>query len=214
RGDYQAALDYLNRASTAAPDDPVIHALRGKVLFILQRYEQALIDLSRAIELDPEDVDNYVDRGLCLSQMGRLQEAIGDYTAALRLDPQLVQARFNRGVAYVKFGQAEPALADYEAALALDPNHGEAYYNASQLLYEGDQVFDAFVYACNARARGVPNAFRLIEAIVTRARQLEGNTFMLAAIALGFVERERDLLWLRGHIAELNDSQLRHRYYE
>ncbi len=73
--DYERALRYLDRAGQAAPTDPDVPYLRGKIYFSLGRYAEAIKPLQRAIELGPGVATPYYQLGQALQRLGRDAEA-------------------------------------------------------------------------------------------------------------------------------------------
>lgn len=83
---YQEALELIDRARTAEPDNAAIVDSYGWVLYRLGRNEEALVELRRAWGLlkDPE-IGAHV--GEVLWTMGRREEAMRYFEDARRLDP-------------------------------------------------------------------------------------------------------------------------------
>ena len=73
--DYEQALRFLDRAAEAAPTDPDVYYMRGKIYFSLGRYEEAVKPLQRAIELGPAASASYYQLGQALQKLGREAEA-------------------------------------------------------------------------------------------------------------------------------------------
>ncbi len=84
---YQEALELIDRARTAEPDNPAIIDSYGWVLYRLGRLEEALVELRRAWAMmkDPE-VAAHV--GEVLWELGRREEARRYFDEARRLDPE------------------------------------------------------------------------------------------------------------------------------
>ncbi|MBD9369353.1 tetratricopeptide repeat protein [Xanthomonas sp. XNM01] len=84
---YQEALELIDRARTAEPDNPAIVDSYGWVLYRLGRHAQALVELRRAWSLmkDPE-VAAHVGEVLWVT--GRREEARRFFDEALKLDPE------------------------------------------------------------------------------------------------------------------------------
>ncbi|NQY41894.1 MAG: tetratricopeptide repeat protein [Legionellales bacterium] len=55
--DYNKALATIDNAIDAAADNPLAHALRGSILFKLQKTQDAVFSWQRALELDPTLTD-------------------------------------------------------------------------------------------------------------------------------------------------------------
>lgn len=83
---YQEALQLIDRARVAEPDNPAIIDSHGWVLYRLGRNEEALVQLRRAYAL-AKDAEIAVHLGEVLWVMGRQDEARRYFDEAARLDP-------------------------------------------------------------------------------------------------------------------------------
>jgi len=83
---YQEALELIDRARAADPDDPAIIDSHGWVLYRLGRHAEALVELRRAWGMlkDPEVATHL---GEVLWTLGRREEAQKYFDEAARLDP-------------------------------------------------------------------------------------------------------------------------------
>ena len=83
---YQEALELIDRARVAEPDNPAIIDSHGWVLYRLGRNEEALVQLRRAYAL-ARDAEIAVHLGEVLWVTGRQDEARRYFDEAARLDP-------------------------------------------------------------------------------------------------------------------------------
>ena len=83
---YQEALELIDRARVAEPDNPAIIDSHGWVLYRLGRNEEALAQLRRAYGL-AKDAEIAVHLGEVLWVMGRQDEARRYFDEAAKLDP-------------------------------------------------------------------------------------------------------------------------------
>ncbi|MET0129182.1 MAG: tetratricopeptide repeat protein [Stenotrophomonas chelatiphaga] len=83
---YQEALELIDRARVAEPDNPAIIDSHGWVLYRLGRNEEALVQLRRAYGL-AKDAEIAVHLGEVLWVSGRQDEARRYFDEAARLDP-------------------------------------------------------------------------------------------------------------------------------
>jgi tetratricopeptide (TPR) repeat protein len=74
-GDYTAALDSLDRAIKASPDDPVAHEMRALSLFALGRYDEAAAGLNALLAVAP---------GWNWDTMRQMYPDVATYTKQLR----------------------------------------------------------------------------------------------------------------------------------
>lgn len=86
QGQYEAALDYLNRITQvdsqgngSTADNYVLIAV---CLIHLKRFQAALESCDRALELAPDHAQAWLFRGVSLRCLGRFREAYGCYDRA------------------------------------------------------------------------------------------------------------------------------------
>ncbi|WP_280152188.1 tetratricopeptide repeat protein [Piscinibacter sp. XHJ-5] len=87
----QEALEIVEQALAAAPDDVDAWALRGMALVALQRQGDALEAFDRALAIDPSLAPAWSNRGAILKDMHRIPEAIVSFEKAIALgaDPEV-----------------------------------------------------------------------------------------------------------------------------
>ncbi len=131
--DHQKALQELEAAIRANPDDAEAYYLRGTAYY--GRYEtaynagdpqadgedfwRALTDFTKAIELNHNYAEAYHYRGLTYHGLGYHQHSIADYTLAIQLNPEMEYPYYGRALVYEEDGQKEAAIADYRRFLEL-----------------------------------------------------------------------------------------------
>lgn len=84
---YQEALELIDRARVAEPDNPAIIDSYGWVLYRLGRYEEALVQLRRAFTL-MEDAEVAAHVAEVLWALGRKEEARKWFDTARGIDPE------------------------------------------------------------------------------------------------------------------------------
>jgi len=86
------ALDMIERAVAARPDDGYITDSLGWVLYRLGRYDEAIVHMERAVELEPVDPIINDHLGDVLWAVGRRVEARFQWHRALSFDPEPAEA--------------------------------------------------------------------------------------------------------------------------
>lgn len=86
------ALDMIERAVAARPDDGYITDSLGWVLYRLGRYDEAIVHMERAVELEPVDPIINDHLGDVLWAVGRKIEARFQWHRALSFDPEPEEA--------------------------------------------------------------------------------------------------------------------------
>jgi ribosomal protein S12 methylthiotransferase accessory factor len=92
---FDEAIDVLERAVRADPEDILNHNLLGFCYYKIKRHEEAVACFRRAVELDPRSAIDWASLGSNLRDLGRIDEAIEMYEKALSLDPTIGFARSN-----------------------------------------------------------------------------------------------------------------------
>ena len=106
--DSEKALDYLQKAQEAFPDDPEFLKQEITVLINNEEYDKAEQQLTKAIESEPDNAILYYNRGYLYEQMGSGEQAVENYKKASELDPQYFDATFNLAAYY--YNQAAETL--------------------------------------------------------------------------------------------------------
>jgi tetratricopeptide (TPR) repeat protein len=128
------ALQSLERAAAALPNDAEVHSNLGAARRRAGRLDDALASFRRAIALQPDIAEVHNNLGNALKDLGRLVEAVQAFRRALDLKPAFAQAHNNLGNALQDHGRLEEAAGCFRRALALQPDYAEAHANLGILL--------------------------------------------------------------------------------
>lgn len=74
-GEYEKALENVNRALTTIYDRADLQVLRSRILRALKRYDQALEAAAKATAVDRQSPDALAQMGLCYVSLGKYKEA-------------------------------------------------------------------------------------------------------------------------------------------
>lgn len=114
-GDYDAALDFADRAQSLMPEDASLWSIRADVYGRMERFGDAVASLDRTLQLDPSYPQAKLRRGFFKLQAGDSAGAIADLRVAVQegADPDIVAGQLlARGYNdFFKSGQYEQALA-------------------------------------------------------------------------------------------------------
>ncbi len=133
RAAYTALIDQ-------APNDPLLHLLRGQADVPFSEYASSIRDLDRAIVLDSRFVEAYAVRAERRWDIGRelpagtprriaiVRQALGDWSTALRLDGQNTLALTGAAQAFSQLNRADAGLASARAAVKIDDRLPSAHY--------------------------------------------------------------------------------------
>lgn len=118
RGEFEAALDYLQKATAAEPTSAEAWRQYAVLLEQQARFEDAADAYGHLIALLPSDPNLYVARAMALARLGRHGEAVADLRTAQSLDPYREHAWLN--VAGAAYGTREYAAAVQIASAGLE----------------------------------------------------------------------------------------------
>ncbi len=156
------ALNWLNAAKEANPDDPQTFYNLGLVSQSVGLYEDAAEAYRRAAELDPDFASAHHNLGTVLTQLGLLDEAVAAYDAAVEADPEHGKALSSKAFVLRTQGKADEAVS--------------AYGRAASILYGDSEVLIGL-------GKSLQDAGRLSEAASTFARAVDANPHDPEAIA-------------------------------
>jgi serine/threonine-protein kinase len=124
---YDEAVQECAAALELCPAQPLPHAVRGRALLELGRYEQAERSFDEYLRDGGEETsDIFRGRGLARMKLGKYPDAVDDYTRALERAPD-ADIYQHRGWAYFFSDAWKLALRDFAKAIELDPGAGDAY---------------------------------------------------------------------------------------
>ena len=178
KGQYQAAVDSLQKAIGTNPSQAAAHSNLGLALEKLNKLEQALASYDRALSLNPDFAEALYNRGNVLLDLRRPEDALASYDHALSLKPDFAEGLNNRGNVLLQLKRHEDALASYDRALAIKPNYAEALTNRGNVQRDLKRHEDTLARVDSALALEPDSA----EALYNR-----GN-------ALSYLKRHQDAL--------------------
>lgn len=118
-GNYEAALQGVNKALSYRPDDAVLHEFRALVMFATGQYRDAAAALHAVLAVGP---------GWDWTTLSGLYPSVDVYTGQLRRlekytaeNPQAADARFVLAYHYLTCGYSDAAAAQLTAVLQLEP---------------------------------------------------------------------------------------------
>jgi tetratricopeptide (TPR) repeat protein len=122
-GDYDAALEFADRAQTLMPQDAGLWSIRSDIYGRMNRSADAVAALDRALELDPAYPNAYLRRGFLKLRSGNAQGGTADLRTAVDqgaevevVTGQLLARGYND---FFKNGQYDEALAMFEVGTSL-----------------------------------------------------------------------------------------------
>ena len=143
QGEYDLALDDLNRSVRLDPEAPLAYYNRGATYFFVKDYRKAIADLTRALRLNKSHPTSYLYRGRSYVELDQYDAAVRDFTAGLRLEPGRVDFHRYRGDALLAKEDFASAIADYDRFLARSPQDAVALNNRAHALLKLKRFIEA-----------------------------------------------------------------------
>jgi predicted TPR repeat methyltransferase len=120
-GDSERAIELIERAMRARPNDPTMYNNLGNVLVEKERHAEAAVAYRRAIELGYEGANAESNLGASLTALGEADAAVAAFERALALDPKHAGAHGNLGSMLYHKRRYPEAISHLEQAIAGEP---------------------------------------------------------------------------------------------
>ncbi|WP_420348829.1 tetratricopeptide repeat protein [Pelagibius sp.] len=123
----------MKRALEAAPMEPEVHRLHGKMLHTFNEMDAAANAYTTALNLNPEYADAYRDLAILLIDAGVLDQATEALVVAIKLNPRDAIAFYHLGLIKKMQGAESEAIDAYSMAAAIKPDYAEAHVNLGKI---------------------------------------------------------------------------------
>lgn len=124
-GEFETALEWVDRALELDPDDDQVLYNRARVLQEIDE-EAAIPVYERAASLTKHDARPAYNLGNIYWRRGERERAIAAYEQAIATDPIFASPYNNLGAVYEEMGQVERAIELWRKVLEIDPAHQNA----------------------------------------------------------------------------------------
>ncbi|MEZ4458696.1 MAG: tetratricopeptide repeat protein [bacterium] len=165
-GEYDRAIDEINKVIAQFPKSQEYIYIRGRIHFDRGNYETALKDFSKAYDIDPRFHDAYFYVGRTAFEQGDVQQALKIFRHVLDYQPNRGSYRFYMGRALEIAGRESQALDEYRKATAVDAAYGVE--NPAVYIYRG-RLMSKLGYAAEGRKdieRALELAPDMVEALL------------------------------------------------
>ncbi|MCU0289209.1 MAG: tetratricopeptide repeat protein [Acidobacteria bacterium] len=135
-GKFPDAINTLNEAITATPNNPLLYYYRGFAYDRTGNQDKALEDYKKSLELDPTFLLSLSEVGKIYAKKKDLNNAVIYYKKAYDLGTKDVIALYNYGSCLFNLGNNEEALKVFEKLAETDPNYPDTYYQLG-IIYMG-----------------------------------------------------------------------------
>ena len=120
-------LEVLTQKISKQTKNPLLYIKRGKILFLLHKFDKAIDDYNVALSIDDSLQQAYFERGMALARNGQVEAGINDLTHFIKFNPNSSLAYTKRGVRYIWAEKLEHAKKDLLQAIKLDQSNSEAH---------------------------------------------------------------------------------------
>jgi len=101
-GQYEKALELVNREIKTDPNNANAWYNKGILLFKMCRFQEARNSFAQATDIDPEFAEAWYNKGIALMNLGKYFEAIRAFDKAIAINPNDRDARQQRDLAQKK----------------------------------------------------------------------------------------------------------------
>ena len=140
RGDHEAAVDWLSKASAAPNARAGFFNNLGELLRQIGDLERAEGALAQAIAMEPSNAVALNNLGLVLLARGKNSVAMERLNQAAECDAEYADVRNNLATAYLAHGDVPAAEQHVRKALSLGPAKAEYHHNLGLVLEDRDDM--------------------------------------------------------------------------
>ena len=174
RGDYRAAVDFLDKASRRRPNDADLLRRAARLLVFIGQPEKAEQRARKALEIDPNHLAAKAVLCLAIDWQKRAKEAVDLCNAVVAANP-----KYADGFAYLAEAQADDgdfasAKSSAETAVDLEPQNADAM-RALGYAYDAFGRYDDALYHYQRALERDPNMPHVMNAI-GRIYLIQGNS--------------------------------------
>jgi tetratricopeptide (TPR) repeat protein len=85
KGNYEKAINVLNRKIAQKPEDYYLYQTKGNVFAVSEQYDSAIANYDIVIEMNPKYARTYINEGEIYEALGEKEKAIKKYMVATYL---------------------------------------------------------------------------------------------------------------------------------
>ena len=142
-GDYDSALNILDKAEKLDKRQARIYFLKGEAFRKKNNNDSAILEYTSAIKKRSDMCSAYVGRARALIANGRYINAMKDLNFVIDNYPLYTDAFNERGLIYFKKGMYESAISDFNQAIKNSPNDNKAVINRAQTYIAMGKLYEA-----------------------------------------------------------------------
>lgn len=146
-GDFETAINYLDRARDADPNSSIAWLLSSVTLSSLGRTDDAIHAAERALRLSPLDQNlfiYYVFLGIAYYDAGDYDRAVMWLSRGLAENPRYTSALRTLAVSHVAMGEIDKARLSVDRLMELEPGFRVSKFKGTRRLYSDPAHADIF----------------------------------------------------------------------
>ncbi|HDS0923684.1 TPA: tetratricopeptide repeat protein [Stenotrophomonas maltophilia] len=180
QGQYDGALDSLQRGLELAPDNAELHLQHAGLLLALRQFDAANSALDRTAELNPNELSAYLMQAHLALSRNDVDEAERITRTAARVEEDNAEVVALQGMIALRRNDADRALALLSAASQALPNDARILY-ALGFAYLGKDLL-AFAEQAFRRVLEINPGITSLHGLLVQLALRQGNTENAAAI--------------------------------
>jgi len=146
-GQYEKALNHIEKAIALTHNRAEYHSTRGNILMRLNRLTESVNAFQKAIEIKPDYAHAYGNLGNCYQRQGNLDFAENAYRKAIQLQPDFANAYYNLGLLLAEKNAFSSAIDALNQTLSLAPTFSPAVGQLAEIYLfqtEYDKAIDLY----------------------------------------------------------------------
>jgi tetratricopeptide (TPR) repeat protein len=134
KGDFDKALERLNKIEPRYKESPVVLNLYGLVFLGLEKFDEAERYFKQSISIDDKQYTPHFYLGTIYEKSGKSEESYNEYKAAVDVRASSKEAMLNLAMTAEKLGKVEDAASIYEKIVEQWPNEAGVYLKLIPIL--------------------------------------------------------------------------------
>jgi tetratricopeptide (TPR) repeat protein len=147
QGDFENALQVLNKALLQQPDDIDLLKDQAFVLYLKRDFAGSIDSCKKILARPDADVQTYQILGLSYKAIAEYKESDKMYKEALKKFPKSAVLYAEYGELLLENKNDDAAIKQWEKGIAADPNYSSNYYYAAKYYAQKGNVLWGLLYA-------------------------------------------------------------------
>lgn len=185
QGDLDRAKEYLQKAITLSPNDPVLYLHLANILKANHLLSPATEVLLQVTHDHPRFAAGFNNLGTVYFAQEKWLDAICAYQAAIDIQSNYIDAYYNLGLAFSKLSRYKEAIHVYQSLLQLSPYHPGGQFQLGCLLMQAhqyDEAINHFLTIVNEHPFHFESQFNLASCFLKLGQLHQAKTYYLKAL--------------------------------